>query len=177
MVANLGISFGSLPLLAETALSTGTNSGAIRTAEPTLEITYGASVWKFTRAELLKSPNVQPVEVISDPGYGGLPKRYMTAVPAAEIFKALDLPVAVVLKFVCLDNYSAVIDLRNILNGKPDGSEAFIAIETENEKWDPVKLGSPATAGPFYLIWKNSADVVIPEWPYQLAGFKVLENQ
>ncbi len=131
----------------------------------------------FSTESLLMRKDVRSIAVQSDPGYQGAPKRYLNAIPAAAFFSELAIPADATLKFVCLDNYSATINLKRILEGTPEGAQAYIAIETSEEAWGPVKKDSPSTAGPFYLIWENSQEVVIPEWPYQLAGFEVISTR
>ncbi len=164
-----------------------------RIAGRTLTVTWNfggrETVRSFTGEGLLARPDVQAITVEADPGYQvdhvmTAKKKYLHAIPAAEIFKGIGLPKnGVIAKFICLDNFSATIDLESILNGAKDGAQAYLAIEADEENWGPVHPEvSSASAGPFYLIWINAnkpiqaGDVIVPNWPYQLSGFQLIEK-
>ena len=160
--------------------------------EQKLFIKAGRHKVVWSRRELLRSPNLERVEVSSDPTYGVAVRKFR-AIRAAILFqKALGekrlaqmMKDGSTLEFSCLDGFSASLPIRLLLNSDNTKAIAYIAIEPRGEKWPALKMStkkatsqSPrsfTTAGPFYLIWKNAArSHVGPEqWPYQLSGFTV----
>lgn len=142
-------------------------------AEPTLTIKAGDKQAAFTRAALLKRPELTTLTIADDPAYPGKTMTYK-AVPAYVLFEGLDLAANAVIQFKCLDGFSAPIGRDRLLNKAPDKSIAYVAIETTDAPWPALKPGAP-TAGPFYLVWPKPELSFIgrEEWPYQLAAFEV----
>lgn len=143
--------------------------------EPTLTITSAAESNTFSRADLLKLKSTRPLNVPKDPGYGNKPRRYLHAVPAFELFKTLAIDSKSTISFRCLDGFSAPIDRDNLLNSDRNKSIAFIAIETDDDKWPELKKDSGKSAGPFYLVWEHpeKSKVKTEEWPFQVVAFDV----
>ncbi len=143
-------------------------------AEPTLKITAGAQTKIIKRFELLRMPGVTDVTVNADPSYSNRKMKYR-AVPVSELFRGISLPEDSTILFRCKDGFAAPIKKSRLLNTSSKGSVAYLAIETEEKKWPSMKTNEWASAGPFYLIWKQPqlSQVSPEEWPYQLEGFEV----
>ena len=154
------------------------NASEVEVREPTLVIKTVNSEKSFTKSDLLKLPGVKSLIIENDPAYpalkgSGQKITYKLAVPAAQVFKVMDMDADALLMFKCLDGFSGPISLKRMTNTDPNGSVAYIAIE--DSSWRKLKSDSPATAGPFYLVWENpeKSKIVTEEWPYQLASFEV----
>jgi mono/diheme cytochrome c family protein len=78
------------------------------------------------------------------------------------------------IQFQTLDGFSAALSKERLLNDSPKASQAFIAVEDPKHPWPVLKKGK-ASAGPFYLIWKNPklSGIGPEEWPYMLKGFEI----
>lgn len=140
--------------------------------ETSLAIAAGGVEHRFTRAQLLASPQLKKVTVDKDPAYGGKTMIY-DAVPLASLFVGIKVEATQTLIFNCLDGFSAPISTGRVLNLDRRQSVAYVAIESPDRAWPALKPNSSASAGPFYLIWENPAasGIRIEEWPFQLAGF------
>jgi mono/diheme cytochrome c family protein len=149
-------------------------SCAAQADEPKLTIQSGSRTVSFTLSDLLKRPSVQTVTVSADPAYAGQARTYR-AVPAAELFRGIEISASGTVVFNSLDGFSGPLNKSDLLNTDPRRSIAFIALEDPNKKWAPLKPGQKATAGPFYLIWQNPerSNIAREMWPFQLAGLAV----
>jgi mono/diheme cytochrome c family protein len=149
-------------------------SCAGQAAEPGLTIQSGSKTVSFTLSDLLKRPGVRTIAVPADQAYGGQARTYR-AIPAAELFRGVEMPATGTLIFRSLDGFSGPLNQTDVLNADPRKSIAFIALEDPQNKWAPLKSGTKETAGPFYLIWQNpeKSNIAREMWPYQLAGFEV----
>jgi mono/diheme cytochrome c family protein len=145
-----------------------------KASEPSVTVQTPKKTVAFSRSELLKRADAEPLVVANDPGYKGAPMKYK-AVPAWKLFSGLDIAPDAIVQFKCLDGFSAPLITERLLSSSESGSIAYVAIEDPARPWPPVKPGSKASAGPFYLVWKNPhlSKVSQSEWPYQLAGFEV----
>jgi mono/diheme cytochrome c family protein len=146
--------------------------------EPVLTIKTLNNVKVYTKSDLLKLPGLKSITIEDDPAYptlkgSGQKITYKLAVPVSSIFKNLEVDAEAILMFKCLDGFSGQISMKRITSQSPDESIAYIAIE--DNSWRKLKSDSPATAGPFYLIWENpeKSKIVTEEWPFQLASFEV----
>lgn len=142
-----------------------------------LTLTAGDSHVTYSTETLLKHPALKKIAVEADPAYNRS-KRVYSAVPLALLFKDLKLSGEQLqdssLTFKCLDGFSAPIATNRVLAEGPKASRAWIAVEDPQAPWDPVAPSkSPATAGPFYLIWEapEKSGIKQEEWPFQLASF------
>lgn len=156
-------------------------------ADPVLKIespapTPGGSpvVHLYAYAELLRRPDMIQVTVDRDPAYAANPEwkdRPITysAVPFAPLLEGAIVPEGGTLQFHCTDGFSGAISKDRLLNSGDGGAIAYLAIEDPTHRWPPLKPGSSATPGPFYLIWKNPerSRIVGEEWPFQLSAFEV----
>lgn len=99
------------------------------------------------------------------------------AIPIPSLFMGINIPDNAVLQFKCTDGFSATLEKTRLLSTDPKASTAFLAIEDPKSPW-PHLAGKNASAGPFYLVWKNpEASSISPEeWPYQLASFEILSD-
>lgn len=140
-------------------------------SEPVLQIVTNQGTRVFTRFELLASPYLKTLSVAKDPAYGFKPMTYQ-AVPLHVLFEGVSGGEA--LTFRCLDGFSNSLELSRILNKKPSGAIAYLAIESAKAPWPSIKPGSPS-AGPFYVIWENPerSKIVTEEWPFQVVGFEL----
>lgn len=143
-------------------------------AEPILTIQMGSQKRELLYRDFLKRPSIQKIKVEEDPAYGGTAHEY-SALPAAEVLSEFSIPADATVVFHCLDGFSGPLSREAILNTSPNKAQAFIAFENPQAKWPPIKAGSPATPGPYYLIWKDpkKSGIAREQWPYQLASLEI----
>lgn len=144
-------------------------------AEARLEIVSGEQRLTFSQSQLLSRRDLKTI-TINDSNY----RRRFTqfkAIPIPSLFMGINIPDNAVLQFQCTDGFSATLEKTRLLSTDPKASTAFLAIEDPKSPW-PHLAGKNASAGPFYLVWKNpEASSISPEeWPYQLASFKILSD-
>ncbi len=162
-----------------------------RSEDPELTIRVGTNSKTWHRSELLRSKELENIQVPSDPTYGRLVQKFK-AIRASVLFKRAAgrasltglVKEGAVLQFSCVDGFSAQLPMQLVMNADDKKSVAYIAIEPPRDKWPELKGAHPhfKTAGPYYLIWVNAEKSHIgPEqWPYQLTSFTVkppLEKQ
>jgi mono/diheme cytochrome c family protein len=141
----------------------------------------GAPVVRLYKgSELLRRPDVARITVERDPAYAANPewkdrRIVYAAVPLASLFEGVVFPERGTVQFHCLDGFSGAIAKDRLLNRSEKGAVAYLAIEDPAHPWPPLKAGSSASPGPFYLIWKNPerSRIAGEEWPFQLSGFEV----
>jgi mono/diheme cytochrome c family protein len=128
----------------------------------------------FGSEKLLTRTDVKPVDIPLDPAYKK-PMHYR-AVPLASLLQEQGINPADDLNFVALDGFTATLPAAMILNsGK---SEALLAIENSVDAWPPLSDKSKATAGPFYLVWKNpeANGITQEQWPFQIARIEKVDS-
>jgi mono/diheme cytochrome c family protein len=144
-----------------------TVSLAALAASPELTIVVGERTVKYSVEALLANPATTTITIPQDVAY----KRTMTyrALPLAALLQGVGREDSV--KFVASDGFAATIAAAPLLATADDGSRAYLAVEPPAAHWPPLKAGSPATAGPFYLVWlrPERARIVPEQWPYQIA--------
>ena len=144
-------------------------------AEARLEIVLGEQRLTFSQSQLLSRRDLKTI-TINDSVY----RRRFTqfkAIPIPSLFMGINIPDDAVLQFQCTDGFSATLEKTRLLSTDPKASTAFLAIEDPKSPW-PHLAGKNASAGPFYLVWKNpEASSISPEEsPYQLASFEILSD-
>ena len=136
-------------------------------ASPELTIVVGERTVKHSVEALLANPATTTITIPQDVAY----KRAMTyrALPLATLLQGVGRDDSV--KFVAEDGFAATIAAAPLLATADDGARAYIAVEPPSAHWPPLKAGSPATAGPFYLVWlrPERARIAPEQWPYQIA--------
>ena len=143
---------------------------AVPIAEPELTVTIAGRTATYATAALLGMPTATTVTIPNDVAY----KRDMT-------FRAVPMPVLLAgvasddtLRFTASDGFVAMIPAAQLLSRS--GATAYLAVEAVDAPWPPLKADSPATAGPFYLVWLHPERGAISaeEWPYQIARIDVV---
>ena len=142
-------------------------AGAALATEPALTVTTGGRATTHTLAALLAHPAAATIEIPQDVAY----KRRMTyrAVPLSVLLNGVAPGASV--RFMAADGFAATLP-ADILVGADDRSpRAYLALESADATWPPLKAGDPASAGPFYLVWVHpERGVIVPEqWPYRVA--------
>ncbi len=142
-------------------------------AAPQLVIDTGKGPTTYTEEQLSAMAGIRDITIPNDPAYN----KAMTyrAIPVRALFSGVATDGDTIIEFRSLDGFSGSIDASRLLNPHPNGSHAYIAIETTSKPWPALKPGGTATAGPFYLIWEHpeKSHIVSEEWPFQLASLKV----
>jgi mono/diheme cytochrome c family protein len=170
-----------MALLVTSAAVRGDDADPVLRIESQTPAPGGAAVVRlYKNSDLLQRRGVTRITVNRDPAYAASsewkdrPMTY-TAVPLASLFEGVVLPEKGTVQFHCLDGFSGAIAKERLLNRSEKGSVAYLAIEDPAHPWPALKPGSPATPGPFYLIWKNPerSRIANEEWPFQLSGFEV----
>ena len=136
-------------------------------ASPELTIVIGERTAKHSVEALLANPATTTITIPQDVAY----KRAMTyrALPLAALLQGVGREDSV--KFVASDGFAATIGAAPLLATSDDGARAYVALEPPTAHWPPLKAGSPATAGPFYLVWlrPEKGHIGSEQWPYQIA--------
>ncbi|HTD04961.1 cytochrome c [Undibacterium sp.] len=144
-------------------------SGYAGAADAALEVMNGSQLRTFTRAELLRLPGLHNIEIANDASYHKT-MRYQ-AVPVAALLPQVQKMISV--QFTAMDGFVANIPGPLLASN----AQAWLAIEPADGKWPPLKSGSAASAGPFYLVWltPEKAGISNEQWPYQIA--RIAESQ
>jgi mono/diheme cytochrome c family protein len=143
--------------------------------EPDLILKINDQTLRYSRNQLLKRKDIKTLKVDYDPTYPGK-KMVYKAVPLTSLIDPAIIPADATLQFLCLDGFSAAIDVGRVMNRSKEKSVAYLAIEEKKRKWPPIKSHIDASsAGPFYLVWVNPklSNIGQEEWPFQLVGFEV----
>ena len=152
--------FCRLAGLAGVALALG-----VAAAEPELTVTIGGRMATYAPAALLGLPNTTTLTIPNDVAY----KREMTyrAVPMAALLPGVAGDESI--RFVAQDGFVATLPVAPLL--AREGAVAYLAVESADAPWPPLKPGEKASAGPFYLVWlRPERSGIVPEqWPYQIA--------
>ena len=157
--------FGALARLGGTLLL-GLGCAAMAVAaEPNLTVTVAGRATTYAPASLLGMPGATTVSVPNDVAY----KRDMSfrAVPAASLLGGVGPDDT--LRFVASDGFVATLPAALLL--ARSGAIAYLAVEPADAPWPALKPDSPASAGPFYLVWLNPerGGITPEQWPYQIA--------
>jgi mono/diheme cytochrome c family protein len=133
--------------------------------EPNLTVTVAGRATTYAPASLLGMPAATTVNVPNDVAY----KRDMSfrAVPAASLLAGVAPDDT--LRFVASDGFVATLPASLLL--ARSGAIAYLAVEPADAPWPALKPDSPASAGPFYLVWLNPGrgGITPEQWPYQVA--------
>ena len=136
-------------------------------ASPELTMVIGGRTVKHSIEALLANPATTTITIPQDVAY----KRAMTyrALPLAALLQGAGREDSV--KFVANDGFAATLPAAPLLATADDGARAYLAIEPPATRWPPLKAGSPASAGSFYLVWlrPERARIAPEQWPYQIA--------
>jgi mono/diheme cytochrome c family protein len=143
--------------------------------EPELILKVDNKTIRYSRNQLLQRKDITTLRIDYDPTYPGK-KMVYKAIPVASLLDPATVPADATLQFLCLDGFSASMDVGRVMNKNKDQAVAYLAIEEKKKKWPPIK--SPVdqhSAGPFYLVWVNpkASNIGQEEWPFQLVGFEV----
>jgi mono/diheme cytochrome c family protein len=139
--------------------------------EPALTVTTGGNTGSYAPAALLALPSAATIKIPDDVAY----KRDMTyhAVPVAAVLAGVRADDTI--RFVTRDGFVASLPAAALL-ATGDGAVAYLAIESTDAPWPPLKAGDAATAGPFYVVWlRPERGAIVPEqWPYQVVRIEAV---
>ncbi len=162
---------GSLRVILFAMLFVGLASPLAAVAEPVLNVTAGGTTRQFTAAELLGWSIAATLSVSDDPSYG----RAMSyrAVPLRSLLAALPPDTADTIQARASDGFVAEIP-HALVSG---AATPWVAFEEPAHPW-PLLRGKLASAGPFYLVWKDPERAAIsPEqWVYALAALTAVPS-
>jgi mono/diheme cytochrome c family protein len=146
-----------------------------RAAEPRLLIEMGGASRSFSRDELLHHPAATEIAIPRDPSYQR-PMRYR-AVPLATLLAGTRLPPDQVLEAIASDGFVAGLPAELILQPKPGGAIAYLAVEPPDAEWPPL-AGKTVSAGPFYIVWQRPAasDIRGEQWPYMVVAIRSADS-
>ena len=137
---------------------------AIAQTEPTLIISLGAGTQTYSATELLDREDAATIQV-DDVAY----KQSMTyrAVPLRALAGDLGATDFETVETRATDGFVAQVPLSLLADSS---ATPWIAIEDPKKPW-PKLPGKDYSAGPFYLVWENTAasDVGSEQWIYSLA--------
>jgi mono/diheme cytochrome c family protein len=133
--------------------------------EPALTVTTGGNTLTYAPEALLALPSAVKVTIPDDVAY----TREMNfhAVPVAALL--LGVRPDETIRFITRDGFVASIPAAALL-AVGDGAVAYLAVESTDAPWPPLKAGDAASAGPFYVVWlrPERGAIVREEWPYQV---------
>jgi mono/diheme cytochrome c family protein len=139
--------------------------------EPALTVTTGGNTVSYAPAALLALPAAATLKIPEDVAY----KRGMTfhAVPVAAVLAGVRPDDTI--RFVARDGFVASLPAAALL-AAGDGAVAYLAIESTDAPWPPLKAGDAATAGPFYVVWlrPERGAIVREQWPYQVVRIEAV---
>jgi mono/diheme cytochrome c family protein len=137
-----------------------------RASEPVLTVIIGGTTVTYTASALLAHADVVTVTIPKDIAYG----RSMTyrAIPAATLLSGIR-PAASV-RFTGADGFALTLPVGPLLAKAEIGTRAYLAIEPEDPRWPPLRVGDAASAGSFYLVWtRPERGRIAPEqWAYRI---------
>lgn len=139
-------------------------------APSTLTLKHNGQETRLTHVELLRRPDAADITVPADIAY----KRAMQfrAIPLRALLQENGFTTQGTLNFLALDGFAAPLDAAQVLNN--NAARAWLAVEAPDKPWPPLSAKG-LSAGPFYLVWMDSATPTkaarIPQeqWPYQIA--------
>jgi len=133
--------------------------------EPALTVTTGGDTVSYAPAALLALPAATTIRIPADVAYGH--EMTFHAVPVAAVLSGVRADDTI--RFVTRDGFVASLPAAALLAGGA-GAVAYLAIESTEAPWPPLKAGDAATAGPFYLVWQRPerGAIVSEQWPYQI---------
>ena len=136
-----------------------------RANEPALTVTTGGDTVSYAPAALLALPTATTVKIPGDVAYGH--EMTFHAVPVAAVLSGVRTEDTI--RFVTRDGFVASLPAAALL-AVGAGAVAYLAIESTDAPWPPLKAGDAATAGPFYLVWQRPerGAIVSEQWPYQI---------
>lgn len=140
----------------------------------TLEFEFeNAPTKTFSTEELLKRKDIETISLEKDPVYPEKKIKYK-ALKLNSLLQELKIPKTATFIFRCQDGFSAPLSLKLLMENSPQKSIAYLAIEPNSDKW-PRLSKDKASAGPFYLIWKDpkKSKISSEQWPFMLKGFSV----
>jgi mono/diheme cytochrome c family protein len=136
-------------------------------AEAILTVNVAGRTETHAAAALLAHPSVVTVSIPADVSY----RRPMTyqAVPMATLLAGVPADASV--RFVAGDGFATTITADLLLATRDDGPRAFLAVESPDAPWPPLRVGEPTSAGHFYLVWTHpERGLIVPEqWPYSVS--------
>ena len=155
--------FNKLGVATFLSLALLTLATPVMASDPILEVFDGVQHQYFKRSDLLHHKATLDIDIKRDAAYGKLMK--VKAIPVTALLPKVAEIAS--LQIVALDGFVANIS-GSVLAGK---GQAYIAIEAKDMAWPPLKAGSNATAGPYYLVWltPEKAEISNEQWPYQIA--------
>ncbi len=141
----------------------------------TLTLSNGAEQHLLTAAELLKRPETTDITIENDGSYGKT--MHYRAIPLAALLKGINVAPDSVVEAVATDGFVAQLPLDLLLQTKAKAAQPYLAIEPPDAPW-PVLTGKKASAGPFYIIWKNPAASGIrsEQWPYMVVELRTADS-
>jgi mono/diheme cytochrome c family protein len=154
--------FSKLVLFINIVLFTASLAAA-QTPDAALKVGAGAQALAYSRGALLTHPSLKEITVENDAAYHKT--MHYLALPISALLPNVGQMASV--QFVAEDGFVANIPGALLASD----AQAWLAIEPTKTPWPVLKPGSPATAGPFYLVWLHpeKSGVSNEQWPYQIA--------
>jgi mono/diheme cytochrome c family protein len=142
-------------------------ASVVANAASDLTVVIAGRATTYTADALLGNPAVSTITVPGDVAYKQTTSY--RALPLATLLQGLGPQDSV--RFVASDGFAATLPAAPLLATAEDGARAYLAVEPPGTPWAPLKAGSPATAGTFFLVWlrPERAKITPEQWPYQIA--------
>jgi len=142
-----------------------------RANEPALTVTIAGNSASYAPAALLALPAATSINVPADVTYGHAMSYH--AVPMSVVLAGVRPDESV--RLVARDGFVATLPAA-LLFGGADTATAYLAVESTDAPWPPIKPGEAATAGPFYVVWlrPEKGAIVREQWPYQIVRIETV---
>ena len=140
-------------------------------AQPALTVVTGGHTAIYTTAGLLAFPNATTVTVAATGPYGR--RMAFHAVPIAALLEGTASDES--LRFDTADGVQAILPAAPLLE-RAGPTIAYLAIESADAPWPPLRVGDNASAGPFCLVWTSAAKspVANEQWPFRIVRIESL---
>ena len=150
-------------------------SSGVQAAQATLAVVADDRRLSYTQSQLLSRSDIQTISV-PDSVYRRRFSRFK-AIPIVNLFRGVSISNLAVVQCNGTDGFSVILAKSRLFSTDPGASRAFLAIEDPRSPW-PNLAGKNTSAGPFYLIWKDSqaSSIGREEWPFNIASFVILSE-
>ena len=150
-------------------------SHAAYAADAILDLSDGARRLSFSQSQLLERRDLETLST-TDSVYRRRFTRFK-AIPFADLFEGASIARGALIQFDSTDGFSATVAGDRLFGADPNAAMAYLAVEDPRDPWPPL-AGQAASAGPFYLLWRNprASGIGREEWPFQIAAIRVLPD-
>ena len=127
--------------------------------EPVLTINTQAGIISVSRNKLLSNKKIEHMTMSDSRAYPGININF-TVIKLCNILKLFHVSNQDTLELIAVDQFSALVPAKLVMNCRSTSSIAYLAIETKQQPWPRLSYNNPdlhnpesGSAGPFQIIW------------------------